>query len=54
MFTINTEAGEKACVPAFLSSGSDHRVLVVGGTGGYPLGSFPRNVCHNAKETGVL
>jgi hypothetical protein len=28
MFTTNTETGERTCVPAFLSSGSDHRVLV--------------------------
>lgn len=35
VFTTNTEAGERTYVPAFLSSGRDHRVLVIGGAGKY-------------------
>jgi hypothetical protein len=54
MFTIITETGERPYVPAFLSSGSDHRVLVVGGADGYSSGPSPSNVSRNAWETVVL
>jgi hypothetical protein len=50
VFTISTEPSEKTYVPAFTSSVTPH-VLVVGGAGGYSLGTSPRNGCRNAWET---
>ena len=54
IFTFSTESSERTLVPAYLSSGSDHRVIVVAGAGGYSSGTPPRNVCRNAWQTVVL
>jgi hypothetical protein len=54
VFTVSTESSERTCASAFLSSGSDYRVIVVGGAGKYSLGMSPRNDCRNAWETVVL
>jgi len=50
MFTIYIEVGERLASPTFTSSVTPH-VLVVGGAGGYSLGTSPRNGCRNAWET---
>jgi hypothetical protein len=43
VFTISTESSERTCVPHFSSSVTPH-VLVVGGAGGYSLGTSSHNV----------
>jgi hypothetical protein len=53
MFTINTETGEMAWVLDLKISGTTMSSWVAG-TGRYPIGTSPRNVCRNGWETVVL
>ena len=52
VFTINTETGEKTCVPPH-PPGHNY-VIVVAGVVEYSLGTSPRNVYRNALDTVVL
>ena len=52
MFTINTEASEKTCILHILQA--TPCPSWVARAGGYTLGTSPRNVCRNARETVVL
>jgi hypothetical protein len=53
IFTINTEASEKTCIP-HLHTSVPLPCLVVTGVGNYSLGTSLRNGCRSARETAVL
>jgi hypothetical protein len=54
VFTINTETGDKTCIPYLHILQATTMSSWIVGAGGHYSGTSPRNVCRNALETVVL